>query len=57
MVDVGPIKKARIKAKNSGVNFRSITEVTKENILYCKEMITYFDAEIRHLYRVKCNLR
>ena len=55
MVDVESIKKARIEAKNNGVKFRYITEVTKENILYCKEMIKYFDAKIRHLDHTKGN--
>ena len=46
MVDVESIKQERIKAKDRGVKFRCITEVTKKNIGYCKEMIKYFDAEI-----------
>ena len=56
MVDVESIKEARIKAKKDrGIKFRYITEVTTKNILYCKEMIKYFDAEIRHLDNVKGN--
>ena len=56
MVDVESIKEARIKAKKDrGVKFRYITEVTTNNILYCKEMIKYFGAEIRHLDNVKGN--
>ena len=56
MVDVESIKEARIKAKKDrGVKFRYITEVTKKNIGYCKEMIKYFGAEIRHLDNVKGN--
>ena len=55
MVDVESIKEARIKAKNRGVKFRYVTEVTEANISYCKEMIKYFDAEIRHLDDVKGN--
>jgi hypothetical protein len=54
MVDIGPIKKARIKAKNNGVNCR-YNRGYQRNILYCEEMIKYFDTKIRHLYRVKCN--
>ena len=49
MVDVESIKEARIKAKDRGVKFRYITEITKENISYCKQIIKEFDAEIRHL--------
>ena len=56
MVDVESIKEARIKAKKDrGVKFRYITEVTTKNISYCKEMIKYFGAEIRHLDNVKGN--
>ena len=55
MVDDKSIKQERIKAKDRGVKFRCITEVTKKNIDYCKEMIKYFDAEIRHLDGVKGN--
>ena len=55
MVDVESIKEARIKAKNRGVKFRYVTEVTPKNISHCKEIIKYFDAEIRHLDNVKGN--
>ena len=55
MVSDKSIKQKRIKAKDRGVKFRYITEVTKKNIDYCKEMIKYFDAEIRHLEGVKGN--
>ena len=55
MVDVESIKEARIKAKNRGVKFRYVTEVTPKNLSYCKEMIKYFGAEIRHLDDVKGN--
>ena len=49
MVDVESIKEERIKANDIGVKFRCITEVTKKNIGYCKYLIKYFDAKIRHL--------
>jgi two-component system, OmpR family, sensor histidine kinase VicK len=55
MIDVESIKEARIKAKNRGVKFRYVTEITEANISYCKNMIKYFDAEIRHLDDVKGN--
>ncbi|MGZ5548576.1 MAG: hypothetical protein ACXWFZ_11570 [Nitrososphaeraceae archaeon] len=55
MINVESIKEERIKAKNRGVKFRYITEVTTKNISYCKNMIKYFDAEIRHLDGVKGN--
>jgi two-component system, OmpR family, sensor histidine kinase VicK len=56
MVDVESIKEERIKAKKDrGVKFRYVTDVTTKNIFYCKEMIKYFGAEIRHLDNVKGN--
>ncbi|MGZ5490035.1 MAG: hypothetical protein ACXW2E_06880 [Nitrososphaeraceae archaeon] len=56
MVDVESIKEERIKAKNRGVKIRYVTEITRENIAYCKEIIKYFHAEIRHLDGVKGNI-
>ena len=55
MIDVQSIKEARINAKDRGVKFRYITEITKENISYCKQLIKEFDAELRHLDEVKGN--
>ena len=36
MIDVQAIKEARINAKDRGVKFRYITEITKDNLSYCK---------------------
>ena len=55
MIDVHAIKEARINAKDRGVKFRYITEIIQDNLSYCKEMIKYFGAEIRHLDKVKGN--
>jgi len=56
MIDVQSIKEARINAaKDRGVKFRYITEITKENISYCKQITKEFDAELRHLDKVKGN--
>jgi hypothetical protein len=40
-------------AKDRGVKFRYVTEITKDNIAFCKEMLKF--AEIRHLDGVKGN--
>ena len=56
MINIESIEEERIKAKNRGVKFRYITEVTTKNISYCKEIIKYFHAEIRHLDGVKGNI-
>jgi signal transduction histidine kinase len=53
MIGVEAIKNERIKAKNRGVNLRYVTEVTHENILYCKELFEF--AEVRHLNGVRGN--
>src|ERR671911_2090909 len=55
MIDIKEIKEARINAKDRGVKFRYITDITKDNISYCKHIIKEFDAEMRHLDEVKGN--
>ncbi|MDP9289683.1 MAG: ATP-binding protein, partial [Thermoproteota archaeon] len=40
--------------KNRGVKVRQITEITKENARYCKELVKNID-ELRHLDGVKAN--
>jgi two-component system, OmpR family, sensor histidine kinase VicK len=53
MMGVEIIKDERFKARNRGVEFRYITEITKDNISYCKELSKI--AEIRHLNGVRGN--
>ena len=55
MIDVQAIKEERINAKDRGVKFRYITDITKDNISYCKQIIKEFNAELRHLNAVKGN--
>ena len=55
MIDIQSIKKERINAKNRGVKFRYVTDITRENISYCKQLIKEFNAELRHLEEVKGN--
>jgi len=55
MIDVKEIKEARINAKDRGVKFRYITDITQDNISYCKQIIKEFNAELRHLNAVKGN--
>jgi two-component system sensor histidine kinase VicK len=54
MLEVKPIKKARLDAKRRGVKFRYITEITKDNIDYCKGLLEFVD-ELRHLSGIKGN--
>jgi two-component system sensor histidine kinase VicK len=53
MMGVEIIKDESFKARNRGVEFRYITEITKDNISYCKELSKI--AEIRHLNGVRGN--
>jgi signal transduction histidine kinase len=55
MIDIQSIKKEKINAKDRGVKFRYVTDITKENISYCKQLIKEFNAELRHLDEVKGN--
>jgi len=39
--------------KSRSVEIRIITEVTKDNVRYCNQIIKEFDAEIRHINSIK----
>jgi two-component system sensor histidine kinase VicK len=43
-----------MNAKNIGIRLRCITEITKENISYCKELLDIVN-EFRHLDGIKGN--
>ncbi|HJT49206.1 MAG TPA: HAMP domain-containing sensor histidine kinase [Nitrososphaeraceae archaeon] len=49
-----PIRKAFLDAKARNVRLTYITEITKDNISYCKELMTLVD-ELRHLEGIKGN--
>jgi two-component system, OmpR family, sensor histidine kinase VicK len=53
-IELQPIKKAFIDAKSRGVQLRYLTEITKDNISFCKELISLVD-ELRHLNGIKGN--
>jgi two-component system, OmpR family, sensor histidine kinase VicK len=52
---VEPIKKGYIDFKKRGVKIRFITEITKDNIHYCKELMQFVD-QLRHMDGVKGNM-
>jgi signal transduction histidine kinase len=54
MVEIKEVKKAFHDAKKRGVNLRYITEITGENISFCKKLLTIVD-ELRHLDGIKGN--
>ena len=39
-----PVKKAFVDIKNKGVKTRFITEITKDNLHYCKELMQLFSG-------------
>jgi signal transduction histidine kinase len=54
ILETEPIKNAYFELKNRGVKIRMITEVTKDNLHYCKEL-TQVVSQVRHLDGVKGN--
>ena len=54
IIEVEEIKNARITAfKERGIKLRYVTEITVDNLEYCKEMLAF--SEIRHLKGMKGN--
>jgi two-component system, OmpR family, sensor histidine kinase VicK len=53
-IDIVMLKKAFLDAKNRGVKMLYVTEITKDNLSYCKQLLTMVD-ELRHLDRIKGN--
>ena len=53
-VALDPIRNAFADAKNRGVRLRYLTEITSENISYCKVMLSNV-SELRHLDGIKGN--
>ena len=51
---IEPIKKAFLDAKSRGVRLRYLTEITKDNIDYCK-VLTTIVSDLRHLDGIKGN--
>jgi signal transduction histidine kinase len=51
---IEPIKKAFLDAKSRDVRLRYLTEITKDNIDYCKVLTTIVD-DLRHLDEIKGN--
>ena len=49
-----PVRNAFIEAKKKGVKLRYLTEITKDNVAYCKDLISIVD-EMRHLDGIKGN--
>jgi hypothetical protein len=50
---VGKVKRGYVEAKKRGVRILYITEITKDNLPYCKKIMQF--AELRHLGGVRGN--
>jgi signal transduction histidine kinase len=53
-VEIEELRKAFLDAKSRGVKLRYITEITEDNVNYCKELIKIVD-ELRHIAGIKGN--
>ena len=53
-VQIEELRKAFMDAKNRGVKLRYVTEITEDNVGYCKELIKMVD-ELRHIEGIKGN--
>jgi two-component system sensor histidine kinase VicK len=53
-INIQTLKEAFLNAKQRGVKLRYITEITKDNICYSRELLTMVD-ELRHLDGIKGN--
>ena len=53
-IDIQVFREAFLDAKKRGVKLRYVTEITKDNISYCKQMMSMVD-ELRHLDGIKGN--
>jgi nitrogen-specific signal transduction histidine kinase len=53
IITTEPVRKAFVDVKNRGVKTRFITEITKDSLHYCKELMQV--GEVRHLDGVKGN--
>jgi two-component system, OmpR family, sensor histidine kinase VicK len=49
-----PIRRAFLDAKRRNVNLRYLTEITKDNISYCKQLVSIIN-DLRHLEGIKGN--
>ncbi|HZD83617.1 MAG TPA: hypothetical protein VE076_12145, partial [Nitrososphaeraceae archaeon] len=53
-IALDPIRHAFVHAKNRGIKLRYLTEITAENISFCKELLSTV-SELRHLNGIKGN--
>ena len=56
IINVPEITKLYVIFKNNSVKVRIVTEITSDNIRYCKQIVEKYGVEIRHLSGIKGNL-
>ena len=54
-IEVKEYRKLLFELKERGIKLRYITDITKANVKYCKELMSEFAYEIRHLDGIKAN--
>lgn len=54
-IQVEEYRKLLFDLKKRGIKLRYITDITKDNVKYCKELMSDFTYEIRHLEGIKAN--
>jgi two-component system sensor histidine kinase VicK len=55
IVEIAALKKAFVDAKDRGIKLRYDTEITSDNVSYCKELINTINLELRHVDGIKGN--
>ena len=55
IIEVEEYRKLLFELKKRGIKLRYITDITKDNIKYCKELMNDFAYEIRHVDGIKAN--
>ena len=53
-IEIEQLRKAFLSAKRRGVRLRYVTEITEDNVIYCKELTKMVD-ELRHVDGIKGN--
>jgi signal transduction histidine kinase len=53
-IEIEKLRKAFLDAKRRGIRLRYVTEITEDNISYCKELLKMVD-ELRHIEGIKGN--
>jgi two-component system, OmpR family, sensor histidine kinase VicK len=53
--EIEEYKKLLSDIKKRGINLRYVTDITKDNVKYCRDLIEFFAYDIRHLDGIKAN--